>query len=273
VGATLGAIGRGGPVCALIEHQRYEWSSPMLLIPLVGGLASLAAFILWENQHENPMLPLGLFRVRNFGFGNIATVFIYGALSLGFFSITVFIQQVAGYSATASGFATLPSTLAILTLSPLFGRLAGKYGPRLFMTIGPVIAGIGFLITGLAKAELDYWMQLFPGILLIGLGLAVTVAPLTSGILGSVDTERAGIGSAVNNAVSRVAGLVSVALVGIIAGGALSEQGFHRVLAFVAILMLAGGAVSFVGIRRHGYERYPVEARRSHIAALRSAVR
>jgi EmrB/QacA subfamily drug resistance transporter len=249
VGAALGAIGLGGPVFALIEQQRYDWSSPVLLVPLIVGLLSFAAFLWWENRHENPMLPLGLFRVRNFGFGNIATAFIYGALPLGFFSITVFVQQTAGFSATASGLATLPSTVVVLVLSPLFGRLAGRFGPRLFMTVGPVIAGIGFLITGTARADVDYWVQLFPGVLLVGLGLAVTVAPLTSGILGAIDPARAGIGSAVNNAVSRVAGLVSIALVGILSGGSLGEQGFGRVVAFTALFLLAGGIVSFVGIR------------------------
>jgi EmrB/QacA subfamily drug resistance transporter len=257
VGATLGAIGLGGPVFALIEQGRYPWTSPVLLVPLIVGLLSLAAFLWWEHRHENPMLPLGLFRVRNFGFGNIATVFIYGALSVGFFSIAVFIQQIAGFSATAAGLATLPSTLVMLALSPWFGRLAGRHGPRLFMTIGPLIAGLGFLLTSTADAEVDYWLQLFPGIVLIGLGLAVTVAPLTSGILGSIDPEQAGIGSAVNNAVSRVAGLVSIALVGIIAGGSLGEQGFGRVVALAAALMLVGGVVSFVGIRNPGTRSTP----------------
>jgi EmrB/QacA subfamily drug resistance transporter len=249
VGATLGAIGLGGPVFALIEQERYDWSSPVLLIPLVVGLVSLATFIWWEGRNENPMLPLGLFRVRNFGFGNIATLFIYGALSLGFFAITVFIQQTAGFTATAAGFATLPSTLVMLGLSSWFGRLAGTYGPRLFMTVGPLIAGLGFLVTMTADAHVNYWLQLFPGIVLVGLGLAVTVAPLTSGILGSIDPARAGIGSAVNNAVARVAGLVSIALVGIIAGGRLGESGFGRVVTATALFMLVGGIVSFIGIR------------------------
>ncbi|SDZ43047.1 DHA2 family efflux MFS transporter permease subunit [Herbiconiux ginsengi] len=264
VGATLGAVGLGGPVFALIEQGRYGWSSPALLAPLVVGLLSLAAFVWWEHRHENPMLPLGLFRVRNFGFGNIATLFIYGALSVGFFSIAVFVQQIAGFSATAAGLATLPSTLVMLALSPLFGRLAGRFGPRSFMSIGPVIAGLGFLLTATADAEVDYWLQLFPGILLIGLGLAVTVAPLTSGILGSIDPARAGIGSAVNNAVSRVAGLVSIALVGVVAGGSLGEQGFGRVVGLAAVLMLAGGIVSFVGIRN---PRTPSSAAVPHVAA------
>ncbi|MGD8168094.1 DHA2 family efflux MFS transporter permease subunit [Herbiconiux sp. P16] len=261
VGATLGAIGLGGPVFALIEQERYPWSSPVLLVPLIVGLLSLAAFIGWEGRHENPMLPLGLFRVRNFGFGNVATLFIYGAISLGFFAITVFIQQTAGFSATASGLATLPSTLVVLALSPLFGRLAGRFGPRLFMTVGPLVAGLGFFVTGTARADVDYWVQLFPGVLLVGLGLSITVAPLTSGILGSIDPARAGIGSAVNNAVARVAGLISIALVGILSGGALGEAGFGRVVTFAAAFLLVGAVVSFVGIRNPAHP-----ARSPHLA-------
>jgi hypothetical protein len=129
------------------------------------------------------------------------------------------------------------------------------------MTIGPVIAGVGFLVTGTASADVDYWVQLFPGVLLVGLGLSVTVAPLTSGILGSIDPARAGIGSAVNNAVARVAGLVTIALVGILSGGSLGEEGFGRVVAFTAVFLLVGGVVSFVGIRNPAHP-----ARSPHLA-------
>jgi predicted MFS family arabinose efflux permease len=249
VGAVLGAIGLGGPVFALIEQGRYAWSSPVLIMPTIVGVVSFAAFLWWERHHSNPMLPLSLFRVRNFGMGNIATIFIYGALSIGFFAITVFIQQSAGFSATLAGLAALPSTLILLALSSWFGKLAGIYGPRLFMTAGPIIAGAGFALMTTTSLDFSYWIHIFPGIVLVGLGLAVTVAPLTSGILGAIDPARAGIGSAVNNAVSRVAGLVTVAVVGIVAGGALDASGFGRVVFVTAMLMFAGGVVSFIGIR------------------------
>jgi EmrB/QacA subfamily drug resistance transporter len=249
VGALLGAIGLGGPVFALIEQGRYAWSSPVLIVPAIVGIVSFAAFLWWERHHPNPMLPLSLFRVRNFGMGNIATAFIYGALSVGFFAITVFIQQSAGFSATLAGLAALPSTLIMLALSSWFGRLAGIHGPRLFMTVGPIVAGAGFALMTSASHDFNYWTNILPGIVLVGLGLAVTVAPLTSGILGAIDPARAGIGSAVNNAVSRVAGLVAVALVGIVAGGALDADGFGRVVFVTAILMFVGGIVSFIGIR------------------------
>ncbi|MCX7522067.1 MFS transporter [Microbacterium sp. STN6] len=249
LGAVLGAIGLGGPIFALIEKDGYRWNSPVLLVPLIVGVASLAAFLWREHRHESPMLPLSLFRVRNFGFGNIATTFIYGALSLGFFAIIVFIQQSAGFSATLAGIATLPPTLVLLVLSSWFGKLAGIHGPRMFMTLGPLIAGAGFLLMVTAGHEFNYWLQVFPGIVLVGIGLAVTVAPLTSGILGSIDPARAGIGSAINNAVSRVAGLVTIALAGIIAGGALDVDGFRRIALTTAALMLAGAIVSFIGIR------------------------
>lgn len=249
LGAVLGAVGLGGPVFALIEQERYGWGSPVTLVPLIVGVVSFAAFIWWEGHHKQPMLPLSLFRVRNFGFGNIATAFIYGALSLGFFAIAVFVQQTAGFSATAAGIATLPPTLVMLALSSWFGKLAGVHGPRLFMTFGPIVAGAGFLLMATAQSDVNYWTQLLPGILLVGIGLSATVAPLTSGILGSIDPAQAGIGSATNNAVSRVAGLVSIAFVGVITGGSLDVGGFGRVVTTTAVLMFVGGIVSFIGIR------------------------
>src|SRR5690606_13770282 len=155
---------------------------------------------------------------RNFSIGNIATVFIYGALGFGFFVIAIYLQQVAGWPATLTGLATLPPTLVMLLLSSRIGALAGRLGPRLFMTVGPIVGGIGFLLLLTVTADENYWLQLLPGLILFGIGLSITVAPLTSAILGAIDEGQAGIGSAVNNAVARVAGLVAVACAGLILG-------------------------------------------------------
>jgi EmrB/QacA subfamily drug resistance transporter len=215
-GALLCALGLGGPVFALIEQPHYGWKSPLIYLPLTLGLAIFAGFLAYEYKSRHPMLPLGIFRNRNFSVGNVATLGIYAGLSVATFLIVVFLQQVSGYSALAAGLSILPVTIIMFVLSPRFGALSGKYGPRLFMGFGPIIAGIGFLMMLRLTADVNYWAQLFPPILVFGLGLSITVAPLTAAILGDVPKEQAGIASAVNNAVARVAGLLAIAAVGAI---------------------------------------------------------
>ncbi|MFD7023043.1 DHA2 family efflux MFS transporter permease subunit [Promicromonospora sukumoe] len=248
-GAVLAALGLAGVVFGLIEGERLGWTSALILTSVIGGAVMLVAFVLYQRRAADPMLPLGLFKARNFAWGNLATTAIYGALSLGGFVLTLFLQQVAGYSATWSGVAQLPTTLAMIGLSAWFGTLAGRYGPRLFMTVGPIVAGAGFLLMLSMDETADYLTQVFPGQLVFGLGLSITVAPLTAAILGAVPTHDAGIGSAVNNAVARVAGLVTVAFAGIITGGVLDVASLHRAFLVTAGLLILGGLVSLVGIR------------------------
>jgi EmrB/QacA subfamily drug resistance transporter len=256
LGAALGILGLGLPVFALIEQSNFGWGSPVVLVPLIVGLIALVLFIVNERFTKQPMLPLSLFRVRNFSVGNVATFLIYGALSLGFFSVAVFLQQVAGYSATAAGFAMIPTSILLITLSTLFGRLSGRFGPRLFMTAGPLISGTGFLLMLRFDQQADYFTQVLPAVIVFGLGMAMTVAPLTSAILGAIEPTRSGIASAVNNAVSRVAGLIAVALASLIAGTmVLDLNGFHRVVLVAAVFFFAGGLVSLVGIQN---PRHPV---------------
>ena len=249
LGAVLAVVGLGGPVFALIEQGRFGWASPIVYLPMLIGLASFAAFLWWEARAPQPMMPLGLFRVRNFAVGNIATVGIYAALNLGFFLFALYLQQVGGFSATLAGVAGIPATVMMILFATLFGTLAGRYGPRLFMTVGPIVAGIGFLLLLTAVPPIDFWLHVLPGIVLVGLGLAITVAPLTSAVLGSIHPGQAGIGSAVNNAVARVAGLVAIAMTGTIVGSTLDVAGFQRAMVVVAALMFAGGIVSWLGIR------------------------
>ncbi len=249
LGALLGVLGLGGPVFALIEQGSFGWGSPVILVPLILGIACLVAFVLWERRAVHPMLPLSLFDDRNFAWGNVATVFVYGALSIGGFIIVVFLQEVAGYTATAAALALLPISVANILLSGLFGKLSGRYGPRLFMTAGPIAAGLGFLLFLSMGREVDYWAQVLPGVVLFALGLSATVAPLTAAVLGSIPASQGGVGSAANNAVSRVAGLVATAMIGVIVAGALDVESFHRVLVVTAALFALGGIVSFVGIR------------------------
>lgn len=249
LGAILGIVGLGGPVFALIEQGSYGWHSPVIFAPFAIGLISLVAFILWQRRAPQPMLPLELFRQRNFSFGNIATLFIYGALALGGFIVVVYLQEVAGFGATQAALAFLPSSIAIIVLSSYFGGLSGKYGPRLFMTGGPLLAGIGYVTFLSMQENVNYFTQVLPGVVLFSVGMAITVAPLTSAILGAIEASQAGIGSAVNNAVSRIAGLITIALLGVIVVGPLTVDNFHRAIIVTAALLFAGAAVSFVGIR------------------------
>ncbi|MCU1549622.1 MAG: family efflux transporter permease subunit [Glaciihabitans sp.] len=252
LGAILCVIGLGGPVYALIEQGHFGWGSPVILIPFVVGIVSFVAFIWRQRVAKSPLMPLSLFTVRNFAVGNVATAFIYGALSLGGFLIVVFLQQVAGWSATYAALATLPLSILNIALSSWFGMLSGRYGARWFMGFGPILGGIGFLLMLSAEANVDqtsYWYELLPGILLFGLGLSATVAPLTAAILGAISEQQSGIGSAVNNAVSRVAGLIAIAFVGLIVGQQLDVDGFHRGLIVTATLLITGGVVSVIGIQ------------------------
>ncbi len=226
----LCALGLGGAVYALIEQPHYGWSSPRIFVPLVVGILLFVIFLLYEQRAKKPMLPLSLFRNHNFSVGNVATLLVYAGLTASFFLLVLFLQQVAGYSALAAGLAGVPVTLILFLLSPRTGALAGKYGPRLFMGFGPIIAGASFLLMANLGTHVNYWTQVFPAIVLFGIGLAITVAPLTAAILGDVKPAQAGIASAVNNAVARVAGLIAVAAVGAVVatqfGSVLDEHKF-----------------------------------------------
>lgn len=247
--AVLVVAGLGGVVFALIEQGRFAWLNPLIWAPLVGGSIALVAFVWRQSRVKHPIMPLSLFRARNFSWGNLATAFIYAALYLSGFVIVVFLQQSAGFGATQAGLALVPSSIALIALSSTMGRLAGRWGPRPFMTVGPLLMAAGFLLMLAVGEPVNYWTQLLPGVVVFGVGLAVTVAPLTSAILGAVETARSGIASAVNNAVSRIAGLIAVAFVGLIVGSTLDLAGLHRGLIVCAVLSTLGGLVSWLGIR------------------------
>ncbi len=254
-GALMCTFGLGGAVFALIEQPNAGWSAPWIWLPGVGGLALLVAFV-WRQRHvADPILPLDLFRSRTFSAGNLATFFVYAALALNGFVLAVYLQQGASLTATLAGLASLPTTIVMIVLSPRAGALAGRWGPRLFMTVGPLIMAVGAVLLLTVAADFDYWWQVFPAMVVFGFGLALTVSPLTAAILGAADSERAGIASAVNNAVARVAGLLPIAALGAITGGALDLAGFHRAAVVTAILLVIGGVVSLLGIRNPPRER------------------
>ena len=255
VGAVLCGVGLTGTVFALIECQRLGPTHPAVAVGFVLGVACLAAFPWWERRTSNPLMPPGLFASRNFAVGNLATVFLYAAVSLGTLIVALFLQETVGMSASQAGLATLPLPVASFLLARTFGKLAGRYGPCLFMGVGPMIAAAGFVLLAMAHAPVDFWSQLLPGLIVFSVGLSVTVSPLTAAVLAAVDQAQSGIGSAVNNAVSRVSGLIAVALLGVIiglgggGGGSMDVAGFRAAALVVAALFALAGLVSAVGIR------------------------
>jgi EmrB/QacA subfamily drug resistance transporter len=213
-GAVLAGLGLAGPVFALIEQPNFGWSHPRVYIPLVGGLLLLGLFIVQERRSPEPMMPLDLFRRRNFAVGNLATLLIYGGLGAALFFLVVFLQETAGYSALEAGLALMPITILMFFLSSRFGALADRLGPRLFMGLGPIIGGLGLFLLVMLDSDVDYLTELLPAMTLFGLGLSVTVAPLTATVLSDADQNHSGLASGVNNAVARVAGLLAIAAVG-----------------------------------------------------------
>lgn len=247
--AVLCTLGLGGAVFALIEQPNLGWSSPLIWLPLILGCLMFGAFLWRQARVRSPMLPLSLFTVRNFWTGNVATFFIYAALALNGFVVSVYLQQEAGFSATLAGLASLPITILMILLSSRAGAMAGRFGPRIFMTAGPLLMAAGSLLLLSVSEQFDYWWQLLPGMIVLGVGLAATVSPLTSAILGAIEPERSGIASATNNAIARVAGLIAIAALATIVGGMLDLEGFHRAAWATALLMALGGVVSWLGIR------------------------
>lgn len=249
LGAALCVLGFGGLVFGLIEQPNLGWEHPAIIGSLTAGAALFALFLWRQRTARHPIMPLDVFRVRNFWTGNVATALIYGALALNGFVVAIYLQQEAGLSATLAGLASLPMTILMILLSSRIGAMSGRWGARIFMTVGPIVMGIGSLLLLFVAPQFDYWWQVLPSMIVFGLGLSITVSPLTAAILGAIEPARSGIASAINNAVSRIAGLVAIAAVGTIVGGTLDLDGFHRAAIVVAGLMIAGGVVSWLGIR------------------------
>ena len=224
VGALLCALGLAGMTFGLIEQPLRGWGSPVVAGTLIAGAVLFAGFLVWEARTRHPMLPLGLFKRHNFAFGNIETFAMYGGLGLLFFFLVLFLQQVAGWSATAAGTTSIPVTLLMFALSMRFGMLADRYGPRFFMGVGPLVTAAGLALFLRLDSDVDYLTDLLPALLVFGVGLSMTVAPLTSTVLADADESNAGIASGVNNAIARVAGLVAIAAVGAVVAASFGSR-------------------------------------------------
>jgi EmrB/QacA subfamily drug resistance transporter len=266
-GIALSAAGLAGPVFALIEQPKYGWGDPLVWVPLVAGMACFGLFVLREARTRHPMMDLGLFRIRNFAIANLTTLSAYAGLIGGLFFVGLFLQEVAGYSPLEAGLATTPISVILFVLSPRWGKLASGTGPRLPMSLGPIVGGFGLLLMLRVGSSGDYVFDVLPAILVFGLGLSATVAPLTATVLDSVPEHQVGVASGINNGVSRVAGLLAIAILGAVisgrfaalaggvSGGPLtanapnaSTSAFHLGIVIAGILMILGGIASALWI-------------------------
>ncbi len=242
LGAVLTFFGLAGPVLALIRQPVVGWSSPQVWGPGVGGLVLLGVFLLHERRTPAPMLPLDLFKRRNFAIGNVETFAMYGGLSVTFFLLVLFLQEVAGYRALQAGLALMPSTIVMFLLSKRMGRLADSFGPRLFMGFGPLTAAVGLVLMLRLNAHVNYFTDLLPALLVFSIGLASTVAPLTAAVLSDAEESNAGIASGVNNAIARVAGLLAIAAIGAVISASFNSALDQRLIG-VRLTAVARGAL------------------------------
>ena len=252
VGACLCAFGLAGPVFALIEAPQRGFGDPLVVATFLGGLVLLVLFVIWERHTPAPMLPLRLFHLRNFSFANAETLFVYCGLSTLTFFLVLFLQQIAGYSALQSGLTLVPITLVMFFLSPRMGRLSMRYGPRLFMGGGPFVAAVALLAIARLGSSFNYWTELLPPLVVLAFGLSLIVAPLTATVLADAGPSDAGVASGTNTAISRIAGLLGIAVVGAAVAGAtntLSLDGFRLSMIITAVLVSTGGVVALAGIR------------------------
>ena len=266
-GADVPIDVRGGSACAaglaaltfgLIRQPEAGFADPSVALPIVGGLALLAGFVAYERRVTAPMLPLGLFRNRDFAVGNLETLSMYAGLSLLFFFLAIFLQRGAGYSAVAAGSASIPVTVIMFLLSRRFGALADRFGPRLFMGLGPLVSAAGLAYLTRVPKDVSYVIDLLPALIAFGIGLSMTVAPLTATVLAAAEERNAGIASGVNNAIARAAGLFGIALVGALVAARYGDAAdaslgaFHLAMAISAGLVGLGGVLALVGISGRG---------------------
>jgi EmrB/QacA subfamily drug resistance transporter len=276
-GGLLATIGLIGVCYGLIEGPDLGWGSLPVVTALVGGVLSLGLFFFVEARVRHPMLPLGIFRSRQFSAANLVTLVVYGGLGGGIFLLPVELQQVAGYTPLEAGAALLPVTAIMLVLSARSGALASRIGPRLQMSVGPLIVALGLALFGRIDASGDYLTEVLPAVVVFGLGLAATVAPLTATVLAAAPSEEAGVASAINNDIARAAGLLAVAILPAAAGitGASYlhpdqfSEGFRHAVLYAALVCALGGILAAIAIRnppRPTDARAPAERQDLHCA-------
>ncbi len=250
VGASLGVLALTGLTYGLIEGPTIGWLSPRVVVALVGAALAIPALLVAERVRRDPMLPLGLFADRQFAAANGVTFVVYGGLAGALFLLPVTLQVVDRYSPLESGLALLPVTVIMLLFSPRSARLAGRIGPRLQMSLGPLVVGAGLVLLTEASRSRGYLTHVLPAVVVFGAGLAITVAPLTATALDAAPGDRAGVASAINNVVARAAGLLAVAVLPVLAGitGAGSLTSARLAPGFRVAVVIAGAACAFGGL-------------------------
>jgi len=243
-GAILAALSLAGITYGLIEGPAMHWSGKALA-SLIAGAILLLVFILVEYRSKDPMIELPLFRSRNFTGANLMTFAMYGALAGFMFALVIYMQTKLGYSAIKAGASLLPVSIVLLLFSSRMGALSSKIGPRLFLTVGPLLAGLAILSLVDYQAGDNYWTFLLPRVILFSIGLVTLVAPLTTTVMTAIEDTHSGIASGINNAVSRIAGLVVIALLGLAGVG----NTYHFSMMLSGILALAAGVISFILIQ------------------------
>jgi EmrB/QacA subfamily drug resistance transporter len=264
-GAALATLGLAGVTFALVEVSGGGVAPAVVGAAAALGVAALAAFVVVERRRSSPMLPLGLFSSRQFTWANVITFVVYAALGGVFFLFVIYLQTVLGYSALQAGAASLPVTAVMLALSSRSGALAQRIGPRLQLTVGPLLLAAGMLLMATIGPGDSYLTSVLPAVLVFGLGLAAVVAPVTATALAAVDGAHAGIASGVNNAVSRIGQIAAVAVLPLVAGLSGSdfqnadalESAFPVAMVAAAVLSASGGVVALLTIRRDALEERP----------------
>ena len=251
-GAVLASLALAGLTYGLIQ-----WGDSLAPVALVVGVSASAAFVVAESRHPDPMLPLGLFRSRTFSSANVMTLLVYAALGAVTFFVVLQLQTVSGYTALAAGVALLPLTICMVLLASRGGALGARIGPRLPMTLGPIVMGAGTMLLRGIGGEVDYWRDVLPGVTVFGLGLALMVAPLTATVLAAAPDRNAGVASGVSNAVARIGSLLAVAVLPVAAGlsgvdyadPVAFDAGYRAAMVACAGMLVVGGLVSWLTIR------------------------
>jgi EmrB/QacA subfamily drug resistance transporter len=257
-GAALSGVGLAATVYALIEQGRRGWGDSLVRWALMVGVAALLAFVAWQRRAPHPMVPPGLFTVRNFAGANLVTAFVYGGIAMGSLAIALYLQEIAGYSATVSGLITLPSPVLSFLFARRVGGLAARMGPRIFLMTGPALAGLGLLLVRPTTHGFHVVTDVLPGRILLAVGMVLAITPLTAVNLSSVKSAHSGIAAAIQNATGRTSALIAVACVGLISANRLTDVSFTRLMQVSALLFFIGAVIGGLAIRKPAVLAEPV---------------